>query len=110
MSQENKVCPICNILGHSRYYCRVRRPKRIPIKGRRTLEYEQWRDEVGIPHLDKTTGRICQACLGDRCGNRQLDVDHILNRGSHPELIKDVNNIQYLGREPCHRLKTEGKL
>lgn len=91
--------------------CFVHKPRKaIKKKGKRTLEYEQWRDEVAIPYLDKTTGRVCQVCFGARCGNRQLDVDHIKNRGSHYKLRMSLHNIQYLGREPCHRLKTEGKL
>lgn len=89
-------------------FCIMHKPRKpIKKKGKRTLEYEEWRDSVAIPHLDKTTGRVCQACFGERCGNKQLDVDHILNRGSHYNLKMNLSNVQYLGREPCHREKTD---
>lgn len=85
-----------------------RATKPIKQKGKRTMQYERWRDEVARPHLDMTTGRVCQACFGERCGNQQLDVDHILNRGSHPALRMNLDNVQYLGRYPCHVEKTDG--
>ena len=85
-----------------------RSTKPIKKKGKRTTEYERWRDEVAIPYLDMTYGRICAGCKGVRCGNQQLDVDHILNRGSHPALRMNLDNVQYLGRYPCHVEKTNG--
>lgn len=90
-------------------YC-IRHKPRKPIKqkGKKTLEYEAWRDNVAKPYLDKKYGRICNACYGNRCGNEQLDVDHIKNRGSNPSLRVSLVNVQYLGRV-CHRLKTDNK-
>lgn len=77
-------------------------------KGRRTLEYEKWRDEIARPYLDEKFGKVCAACKGARCGNKQLDIDHIKGRGAHPELKMSLDNVQYLGRFPCHVDKTNG--
>ena len=98
--QNQKPIPVYKPLERS--------TKPIRKKGKRTLEYERWKKEVAIPYLDQTTGRVCQACFGERCGNQQLDVDHILNRGSHPALRMNLDNVQYLGRYPCHIEKTDG--
>ncbi len=84
--------------------------KAIRQRGKRTIRYEQWRDEVAKPYLDRTFGHLCVACGKGDYGMHILDVDHKKNRGSHPELIRDLDNVQYLGRIPCHQLKTEGKL
>lgn len=110
MPLPSRPCKYCGSLTHWPFQCRQnpKTKKSIPKKGKRTLEYEEWRDTVAIPYLDRTTGRICQRCFGARCGNRQLDVDHKKNRGSNPQLKMDLNNIQYLGRYPCHAEKTDG--
>lgn len=96
-------CPKCQLARS-----KAKPPKAIKPKGKRTLAYERWRDEVAIPYLDAEYGRTCAACQGMRCGNQQLDVDHILNRGSHPSLRMSLDNVQYLGRYPCHIEKTDG--
>lgn len=84
-------------------------PKPIKKRGKRSEAYEVWKKTIAIPYLDKKYGRVCAACKGVRCGNQQLDVDHIKNRGSHPQLRMDVKNVQYLGRFPCHFEKTIGE-
>lgn len=102
-----KTCQKC---GKRCYgdFCFIHKPrKQIKQKGKQSIRYEEWRDNIAIPFLDKTYGRICNACKGARCGNRQLDVDHILNRGSHPQLKMSLDNVQYLGRFPCHSEKTD---
>lgn len=72
-------------------------PKRIKQIGKRTLTYNQWRDKVAKPYLDSAYGRLCKWC-----GSRdELDIDHILPRGSHPELKMDLGNVRYLCRR-CH--------
>ena len=84
--------------------------KPIRQKGKFTLKYEKWRDTVARPYLIAKYGEVCAACGGARCGNRQLDVDHIKGRGSHPHLRMELSNVQLLGRDPCHREKTDGKV
>lgn len=83
-----------------------KRRKPIPRKGKRTIAYEHWRDTVAKPYLDRTFGRQCADCGGARCGNINLDVDHIEERGSNPHLKMSLDNVQYLGRYPCHFEKT----
>lgn len=104
-----RPCATCGKTGHTKTFC-YRNRKPIRKKGKRTLEYERWRDEVAKPYLDMTYGRQCNACKGARCGNQQLDVDHVLNRGSHPSQRMNLDNVQYLGRYPCHVEKTNGKV
>ena len=104
----SKPCKYCGSIAHWPYQC-FKNPKRrttIKQKGKKAIRYDKWRDEVAIPHLDATTGRVCALCNGTRCHNKQLDVDHIQNRGSHPELIMSLSNVQYVGRYPCHYEKT----
>lgn len=89
--------------------CWIHKPRKpIKQKGKATIKYEQWRDTVTKPYLDKTYGRQCAACGGARCGNKQLDVDHIVTRGGHADKKMDLSNVQYLGRFPCHYEKTNG--
>lgn len=39
---------------------------------------------------------------------KEIEVDHILGRGSHPHLIHDLTNLQLLCHE-CHQRKTDHK-
>lgn len=107
MPMPTKPCKWCGSDRHWPFQC-FKNPKRktsIKQKGKRTQRYEEWRDKVAIPYLD-AKGRVCALCGGNRCGNKQLDVDHIQNRGSHPDLIMNLSNVQYVGRYPCHYEKT----
>ena len=81
--------------------------KPIKKKGKHTIEYEIWRDNVARPYLIRNFGEKCAACGGTRCGNKQLDIDHIRPRGSHYALRMSLTNVQFLGRNPCHREKTD---
>lgn len=98
----SRKCLVCGKRAYSDYCFQHKPKKRIAQKGAKTEAYEEWRDNVAIPYLDRTTGRVCQACFGSRCRNRQLDVDHIKKRGSSPDLKMSLDNVQYLGRFPCH--------
>lgn len=98
----SKACIICGKRAYSDYCFQHKPKKRITQKGPKTIEYEAWRDEVARPYLDKHFGRVCASCGGTRCGNNQLDVDHKLKRGSRADLKMDLDNVQYLGRYPCH--------
>lgn len=102
-------CLVCGARAYSDHCVRhkPRTPlKRTPIKqrGKQYYKYQDWRDTVAIPYLDAHYGHIC-AVLG--CFETQVDVDHIKERGSRPDLKYDVTNIRYLCR-PHHRLITDG--
>lgn len=63
------------------------------------------------PQWDKTRRRIfkrdghtCQACLGIRCGNLHLEVDHIVNNDDH-----DDRNLRTIGHTPCHVEKIQAE-
>lgn len=99
-------CIVCGKRAYSEYCMQHKPRKPIPKRGKKAIKYNDWVKSTAIPYLDETYGRICAACGGSRCGNRQLDIDHKLNRGSHPELVMDLTNVQYLGRFPCHYEKT----
>jgi hypothetical protein len=80
---------------------RSKRPKQI---GKGTLKYNEWRDTVARPYLIATFG---SRCVITGCSETTgLDVDHIENRGSHPELKMTVSNVQLMCR-PHHRAKTD---
>lgn len=100
----SKSCQVCGKRAYSDFCMQHKPRKQITKKGRKTTAYETWRDTIAIPYLDKTFGRVCAACGGERCHNRQLDVDHIKKRGmgGAPSRTMDLNNVQYLGRFPCH--------
>lgn len=82
-------------------------PKPISKRGKQTRLYETFRDKVAIPHLDKKYGHVCSVVGCDKTDN--LDVDHILTRGAHPELKFDVKNLRYVCR-PHHRQITDGEI
>ena len=104
----SKVCKWCGSVEHYAYVC-FKRPQK-PIKVRRgirkfgpkAMKYAEWRDTTAIPFLDEWYGHKCVDC--GRTDN--LDVDHVKNRGSHPELIMDLNNVMYRCRI-CHIKKTD---
>ena len=121
MTKKIPHCKSCDRDGHYSIGCpyafrkpiKVNKPlkrsvKPIKKKGKRTIEYEKWRDEVARPYLIEKYGEICVACQGARCGNQQLDVEHKKNRGSHHELKMVLSNVQLMGRYPCHYEKTNG--
>lgn len=106
----SRTCKVCGKRAYSEF-CMYHKPRKaIAKKGSSAKTYEAWRDEVAIPYLDATYGRKCNACGGERCGNKQLDVDHIRKRGMGGARSRtmDLNNVQYLGRFPCHYEKDNG--
>lgn len=73
-------------------------------------DYMLWCDQVARPYLDATFGHRCAATWKHDCNAYLgLDVDHILERSTHPELIQSLENVQYLCRR-AHQFKTSGKL
>lgn len=77
--------------------------------GKRAREQSTWVRDVARPYLDKTFGHVCAKCGKGDYGMHILDVDHKLTKGSRPDLKQDLDNIQYLGRIPCHQDKTDHK-
>ena len=51
----------------------------------------------------KRDGHTCQACSGNRCGNIDLEVDHIAPNDDH-----SFTNLQTLGHA-CHQAKTQAE-
>lgn len=95
---KSRPCKICQSVYHTAMFHKPRKP--IKKKGKRTLEYEEWRDNIAKPYLDKKYGHICSKGL---CNiTTGLDVDHIIKRGSHPELKMSLSNVRYLCR-PHHQ-------
>lgn len=98
------VCCVCNKRAYSEY-CVAHKPRKPILKrGKRTIAYEKWRDEIAKPYLDQVFGRQCRVTGCFETEN--LHVDHIENRGSHPELKKVLSNVQYLCFKH-HREKTD---
>lgn len=108
LGKIKKACKWCGSQAHYQSFC-FKRPKKaikvvakIKKVGRRENEYRKWRDKVAIPYLDKAFGHKCADCGT----TENLAVDHIKNRGSHPELKMKLFNVQWLC-PPCHRHKTD---
>lgn len=99
-------CKVCNKRAYSEY-CYIHKPRKpIRQKGRRTLEYEQWRDNVARPYLDRTKGIACEQCfklppMKNEFEYYRHDVDHIEARGSNPDKKMQLSNVRYLCRI-CH--------
>jgi 5-methylcytosine-specific restriction endonuclease McrA len=110
-----KACKTCGSLFHTPMYHKPRSPpratkplprpkRRIKQIGKRTLQYNEWRDQVARPYLIATYGEVC---IVPGCTiTTGLDVDHIENRGSHPELKMTLSNVQLMCR-PHHSAKTD---
>lgn len=126
---KNKPCKYCGSIFHFPFQCyqnpkrknsinsqnsqtiRTKRTKIKPINkvSTKQSEYLKWREKVVRPFLIDRDGNICQCCKRPAYDNEKLDIDEIKGRGSHPELKRDLNNMQLLCRFPCHRLKTDNK-
>lgn len=111
-----KPCTFCESAYHTAFSCpsKPRAPMRTnvglriskPMKriGKQGLRYKEFRDTVAYPYLVAKFGEKCAIC---GTPGKNLDVDHILKRGSHPELKYDLNNLQLLCRA-CHSKKDNG--
>jgi 5-methylcytosine-specific restriction endonuclease McrA len=103
--------PLCKKCGKKAYseLCWQHKPrasiktnKRPTQRGKEYYRYKAFRDDVAVPYLDKNFGHKCRYC-GSTDG---LQVDHIHNRGSHPQLKYQLSNLQWLCFI-CHRKKTD---
>lgn len=103
----SKSCLRCGAgcYGEYCFRCKPRKPiDRITRPKQKGKEYERWRkfrEEVAIPYLDSNYGRKCVDCGAEGA----LDIDHIKNRGSRPDLKYDLQNLMYRCRM-CHIIKT----
>lgn len=92
------ACRYCGSTYHYPFQCRLnpRPKKKLKTIGKRTLKYEEWKHSTAKPHLDATYGHICsyEGCKE----TKNLDIDHILKRGSHPQLKMSLSNVRYLCR------------
>ncbi len=93
--------------------------KPIAQRGKKTIQYERWRDTIARPHLIRVYGNICQECkrkartyYNEETGETKtenLDVAHIIGRGHDASMKMVITNVRLLCRD-CHRLETDGKL
>lgn len=107
-STLNTRCPHCTYKRNKK-----RRGKPLKQRGKRTVEYDRWRDNVARPYLVKNFGHQCARCgvppnVNPNDGSYYFhDVDHIKGRGSNNELRMVLSNVQFLCR-PCHIKKDGG--
>lgn len=112
-------CTVCNKRAYSEY-CVAHKPRKpiqtktVPKRGKRPkqqsvreIQYQQWKEEIARPYLVKLYNNVCSCCGREAGINEKLDIEHTLNKGSHPELKRDLDNLTLMCR-PCHRLKTDG--
>jgi predicted restriction endonuclease len=90
------LCKNCDSPYHYQTFCPQKKRKPIAARGKHAKLWEVFRDKVAIPYLDKKYGHVCSVAGCSETKN--LDVDHIKNRGSNPDLRYDVKNCQYLCR------------
>lgn len=107
MVRECKICGKVfkqySSLQNKCYDCTRATYKPIAQKGPKTIEYENWRDNVAKPYLDKKFGHKCALC-GSTVA---LEVDHIKKRSTTPEMKQNVLNVRYLC-EMCHYERHHG--
>ena len=87
-----------------------RSQKPIKQRGKAAKQWDIFRDKVARPYLDTKYGMQCTDC-GVYPPKKEYgtyyrhDVDHVVGKGSHPELKFDVTNLAYRCRN-CHIAKT----
>lgn len=95
---SERACRFCGSSYHFPFQCAKNPKKKKSLKkiGKRTLIYEEWKNSTAKPYLDATYGHICSY---EGCNEtKNLDVDHIKPRGSHPKLKMELTNVRYLCR------------
>lgn len=97
MPVDRILCTICGSKFHYQTFCPYKKNKPIIKRGKKTLEYEYFRDNIAKPYLDNKYGHKCYQCGS----TKQLDVHHKKNRGSHISEKMNVVNLIYLCRS-CH--------
>ena len=95
----NSAQSLCGVCSYNKYFRGKQKP--ISQRGKRTRDYEVWRDTVAIPHLTKQYGLRCSEC-GVLPSGKYHDVDHIKKRSTPPELKTEITNVRFLCRR-CHQ-------
>jgi len=116
------VCKLCGG-NHYRTFCYknrkpikvtnpqpLKRGKRLRRQSDKEKEYQVWKETVARPALIERDGNACSCCHRGAYHEEKLDIEHTLNKGSHPALKRDLNNMTLMCRIPCHRNKTDGKV
>lgn len=86
----------------------IKRGKRPKPMSTKEQEYQDYKESVLRPALIERDGNRCSCCGRPAHPNEKLDIEHTLNKGSHPELKRDLKNLHLYCRFPCHRNKTDG--
>lgn len=104
---KHKSCKFCEKLNHFSFQCwkNPKNQKKINKISIKQSEYHTWLKQVARPYLILKYGNVCNCCK--KHFDTKLDIDHIKGIGSNPSLKKDLNNLQFLCRFPCHRRKTD---
>lgn len=85
---------------------RWKQSKPIPVKGKVTKRWDKFRADWFKDNPGNWLGLYACHYCGQWFPKAQIDLDHVKNRGSHPELRFDLSNIVMACR-PCHRKKTD---
>ena len=90
--QANKTCTACGKLGHSKFYCRVRRPRPIKQVGKVAQQWIETRQDWFKMNASPDGFFMCHYC--ERPMNMgETTLDHKQPRGSHPELRFVMSNL-----------------
>lgn len=110
----NTEIRVFNTTDNKCYDCKLKSFK--PLKaGKKTKQYNEWRDNIARPYLDKKYGRACTRCRKQppydiETGEYKYhDIDHINKRSTNPHKVMELTNLRYLCRK-CHRKVTDGKV
>lgn len=98
------VCRVCHKRAYSDYCVRHKPRKPITQRGKQYKKYQSFKTLQAHPYLTEKYGRVCSV-IG--CMESEVDIDHIEERGSRPDLKYELTNLRYVCR-PHHRLITDG--
>lgn len=111
-----RSCTVCGKRAYSDFCVQHKPRKPIAVSKRpkqqsdKEKDYQKWKEEVARPALIERYGNFCSCCGRPAKAGEKLDIDHIENKGSHPELKRELSNLQLLCRVPCHFRKTNNLL
>lgn len=83
-----------------------KQPKPIRKVSSKQASYERWLIKEARLAVIERDGDICRCCFRVHYPH---DLDHIDGKGHNPSRKRDINNLQILGRFPCHNNKTDNK-
>jgi len=93
MPRNPKPCKICSELGHTQFYCRQKKRKRIDPRGK---QYYKWQ-ETRAKYLKANSQKmfVCYLC-NKSIPKEQVTIDHVAARSSNPKLRHVESNLK-----PC---------